>query len=354
MNYTVPSQNLFYAYQPISLRPLALQQDTNLYLGIRNYIKVGYGNYSTPYVNAGFSFGDGNNDSPFSVSAWVKVGTLQNFRILAKYDANTNTEWSFGTDGQGRLLMLVTDGANLKGQRYASFTDNNGGWQHVVGTYNGVGGNSAQSGLKVYVDGVEVQDTAVSIGGAYVAMSNTTQNLNIGRILLGASTEYLDGNMADVRLYDAELSSSDVSDLYAGTNITTNLVGQWLTDADNVLDNAGSNNGTNYGSKYSYDNPSPSVEFGSASRFFDGGIAQYVSLPDSATFPTGAQTNSCWIKPRTTRSGGSDILGKWGNAGNLSFLLYYLSNQLRVYSNNVLQANIDTKNNEEFLISMNN
>ncbi len=59
MNYTVPSQNLFYAYQPISLRPLALQQDTNLYLGIRNYIKVGYGNYSTPYVNAGFSFGDG-------------------------------------------------------------------------------------------------------------------------------------------------------------------------------------------------------------------------------------------------------------------------------------------------------
>ena len=59
LNYTVPSQNLFYAYQPISLRPLALQQDTNLYLGIRNYIKVGYGNYSTPYVNAGFSFGDG-------------------------------------------------------------------------------------------------------------------------------------------------------------------------------------------------------------------------------------------------------------------------------------------------------
>jgi hypothetical protein len=38
---------------------LALQQDTNLYLGIRNFIKAGYGNYSTPYVNAGFSFGDG-------------------------------------------------------------------------------------------------------------------------------------------------------------------------------------------------------------------------------------------------------------------------------------------------------
>jgi hypothetical protein len=59
MNYTVPAQNLFYSYQPISLKPLALQQDTNLYLGLRNYLKAGFGNFSTPYVSAGFSFGDG-------------------------------------------------------------------------------------------------------------------------------------------------------------------------------------------------------------------------------------------------------------------------------------------------------
>jgi hypothetical protein len=59
MNYTVPAQNLFYSYQPISLKPLALQQDTGLYLGARNFLKAGFGNFSTPYVSAGFSFGDG-------------------------------------------------------------------------------------------------------------------------------------------------------------------------------------------------------------------------------------------------------------------------------------------------------
>jgi hypothetical protein len=59
MNYQVPAQNLFYSYQPISLRPLALEQDTNLYLGLRNYLKAGFGNFSTPNVSAGFSFGDG-------------------------------------------------------------------------------------------------------------------------------------------------------------------------------------------------------------------------------------------------------------------------------------------------------
>lgn len=59
LNYNIPSQNLFYSYQPITLRPLALAQDTNLYLGNRNFVKAGFGSYSTPYVAAGFSFGDG-------------------------------------------------------------------------------------------------------------------------------------------------------------------------------------------------------------------------------------------------------------------------------------------------------
>lgn len=57
--YNVPSQNLFFSYQPISLKPLAMQHDTILNLGLRNYIKAGFGNLSTPYVSAGFSFGDG-------------------------------------------------------------------------------------------------------------------------------------------------------------------------------------------------------------------------------------------------------------------------------------------------------
>jgi len=57
--YNIPSQNLFYAYQPISLKPLALQQDSNLYLGGRNFVKAGFGSYTTPFVSAGLSFGDG-------------------------------------------------------------------------------------------------------------------------------------------------------------------------------------------------------------------------------------------------------------------------------------------------------
>src|SRR5579862_9883088 len=57
LRYEIPSQNLFYTYQALPLKPLALQQDTVLDLGTRNFVKVGFGNYSTPYAKAGLSFG---------------------------------------------------------------------------------------------------------------------------------------------------------------------------------------------------------------------------------------------------------------------------------------------------------
>lgn len=57
--YRVPAQNLFYSYQPVSLKPLALLSDTALEMGNRNFVKAGFGNFTTPYASAGLSFGDG-------------------------------------------------------------------------------------------------------------------------------------------------------------------------------------------------------------------------------------------------------------------------------------------------------
>ena len=57
--YSIPAQNLFFSYQPIQLKPLSLQQDTALDMGLRNYLKAGFGNFSTPYIKGSFSFGDG-------------------------------------------------------------------------------------------------------------------------------------------------------------------------------------------------------------------------------------------------------------------------------------------------------
>lgn len=58
MAYSIPPQNLFFSYQPVSLKPLALDADTAFYLGNRKILKVGFGNLSTPYISGALSFGD--------------------------------------------------------------------------------------------------------------------------------------------------------------------------------------------------------------------------------------------------------------------------------------------------------
>ena len=62
LEYTIPSQNLFYSYLAIPIQPVALAMDSNLYLGLRNYLKAGFGNFSTASVSGGFSFGDGKKE----------------------------------------------------------------------------------------------------------------------------------------------------------------------------------------------------------------------------------------------------------------------------------------------------
>lgn len=59
--YQLPSQQLFYAYQAVPLKPLALENDTSIYLGQSNYAKLGIGNLQTLYAEAGVGFGDGRN-----------------------------------------------------------------------------------------------------------------------------------------------------------------------------------------------------------------------------------------------------------------------------------------------------
>lgn len=60
LNYQVPALNLYFMYQPVQLRPLALGKDTTGQALQNNYVKLGYGNYMTPLVQAGFGTGRSN------------------------------------------------------------------------------------------------------------------------------------------------------------------------------------------------------------------------------------------------------------------------------------------------------
>ncbi|SEW35934.1 TonB-dependent receptor [Chitinophaga arvensicola] len=59
LKYQLPALNLNFMYQAMPLKPLALGKDSLSYLQ-NNFVKLGYGNYKTPYVQAGF--GSGRHD----------------------------------------------------------------------------------------------------------------------------------------------------------------------------------------------------------------------------------------------------------------------------------------------------
>jgi hypothetical protein len=87
-SYKIPTQNLFYAYKPIALKPLALDQDTNLYLGNRNFVKVGFGNFTTPYLKAGLSMGDGKQSLVnFYVDYVSSKGSAIKYQDFSEFNA---------------------------------------------------------------------------------------------------------------------------------------------------------------------------------------------------------------------------------------------------------------------------
>lgn len=61
LSYDIPVQNLSFAYQSPELKALAENIDTGVHWNNTSFVKLGYGNYTTPYLQAGLSFGDGVN-----------------------------------------------------------------------------------------------------------------------------------------------------------------------------------------------------------------------------------------------------------------------------------------------------
>ena len=289
------------------------------------------------YVDLGdsddFSFGDGTNDSAFSCAAWIKMEDHLKFRIIVKYKDQVpdEKEWVFSSDSTGRLMFFLSDNSTSAtiNRRYSdttTFASYVGQWIHVVGTYDGSG---TDSGIKLYINGSRVDDVSLS-AGSYTAMENTGETCKIGTLRTTGGQDYTQGYIADCRLYNSELSSTDIAAIYNGTHVETNLIGHWLTNTDDVKDYAGSNDGTNNGSTYSFDNPLGDGEFGSASRSFDG-VSDYIDLGDSDDFSFGDGAGndspfsiSAWVKLDTTANTRA-IIGKYA-APNGEWLLWYNGN----------------------------
>ncbi len=160
-----------------------------------------------------FSFGNGSNDSPFSISARINMDSATSFVIASKWIADTQQEWDFWFS-QSKIFFNIFELDNWRvwqGRKYNTALST-GQWYHVVATYDGSGGATAHDGMKIYIDGVRKDDTDNNGLDPYTAMSDGTAPVWIGR----RGTTEADGKIDEVRIYNRELGATEIAEMADG------------------------------------------------------------------------------------------------------------------------------------------
>lgn len=194
--------------------------------------------------HAELSFGDGINDSPFSISAWIyveRLGVTQ--EIISKSDYTTAAEareWSFFVSTNNRLVFSIWDESSNAYQQVYTNNSLTTGWHHVVSTYDGSGGSTAYNGQNLYLDGSKVTDVTRWGNQSYVAMENTAAKVYISAIInpSGALDGFFGNKIDNVIIFDDELNTGEVNTLYnsgSGIEILTDASLQIYSISDNAV-----------------------------------------------------------------------------------------------------------------------
>ena len=189
-----------------------------------------------------FSFTDGaGNDEPFTFIAWVNLDDATTSSVLTKYlVAGNQLEWEFIFNGADQLEIRCSGpvGVNDIFTTSLAMTADQGNWHHYAATYDAT---EANTGFELYRDGVNITNVRGG-GGAYVGMTGGTEVVNIGSTTTGTAI-FMDGLMAEIKVYNAELTQPEIEADYNGEHQTTDLVAWWRLDEGNGLPLDSSGNG---------------------------------------------------------------------------------------------------------------
>jgi len=162
------------------------------------------------YVGFGDVFGFERTDI-FSIECWIKVDVVKSDKqtIISKIQNNSpNTGWLFDVRDSGKLtFLLVNSAANYLGYNVNSVITDINKWYHIAVTYDG---SSDANGVEIYLDSVLQSGTIPSNN-----LSNTI--INTVDMQIGArdgSNFPFDGNISNIKIYNKELSSTEVLQNY--------------------------------------------------------------------------------------------------------------------------------------------
>ena len=167
--------------------------------------------------NDNLSFTDGGNDTPFSISFWLRFDSFNigsgSWLISKRGQTTTDREFGVFYNNSGNLGIQLLSPTNSPDNRIN--IGYSGGlalstWYHVAITYDG---SETKEGLNLYLNGTSVGTQGET--GTYTGMTNTVSDLVLGTGGWSTAQFELDGRMDEVYIWrNRELSLSDVTDIY--------------------------------------------------------------------------------------------------------------------------------------------
>jgi hypothetical protein len=147
------------------------------------------------------------------MSAWVYFDSFTNYpTIMGKYQeggSQPSYVFNVNSNGLGRTLGLVIyDATSGSIHRYYSSALALSTWYHTAATYDG---GTAPSSIKVYLDGVQVDDTSGT--STITSIRQTTTNFKIGSTDAAAGYE-LPGRADDLVMWNRTISANEAATLY--------------------------------------------------------------------------------------------------------------------------------------------
>lgn len=166
------------------------------------------------------SFGDGSNDSAFSVVACLNINSLSSgIIVLGKDDettGNTNKEWYIEIPSATKTIQFIlldnSINASIGRKSTDTFTSDIGSFVNVIGTYSG---SKASSGIKIYKNATQVDTTNNNVL-SYIAMEN--KNAKVGNYYTkstGSKDEISNAKYAFVAIVAGELTQAQVTSIDA-------------------------------------------------------------------------------------------------------------------------------------------
>lgn len=172
-------------------------------------LESGSSQYYSKTSPSGMTFTD-----DFVVSAWIKLESYTDGRVISRYNGTSGWELRIGSGGtsDGRVQLVGYNGASANFSSISSLKSlplNQ--WVHVsalldMSAFTAARATAETAKSWIMIDGVE-DDAVVARGGTNPTALVQAGNLNIGA---SNSTNYLDGKIAQVAVYSTRVTQANI------------------------------------------------------------------------------------------------------------------------------------------------